>query len=248
MQSEKNGLYSVVVSLYNRKAKVKSQPNLFLTNKMLFPTCFILLSLIMACATAEASKFHKNQPPTRAKRHISEEHQRPSICNWLECPKYRVLKTYPGFEHREYDATQWVSTPVTLNHKDVDAGIKKLLQYMNGSNAAGMHLDITAPVVIMNGRESDQATMSIFLPAKLKNPPMPLNSTNYLQRHPKASLYVRSFSGMAKQDDYAENIKALAAELSAQNLDFDTSFVACNIYDPPSKLNDRYNEVWFRAA
>lgn len=111
MQSEKNGLYSVVVSLYNRKAKVKSQPNLFLTNKMMFPTCFILLSLIMACGTAEASNFHKNlgknQPPTRAKRHISEEHQRPSICNWLECPKYRVLKTYPvrngsGYEYKEF--------------------------------------------------------------------------------------------------------------------------------------------------
>ncbi|XP_071996740.1 heme-binding protein 2-like [Engystomops pustulosus] len=114
-----------------------------------------------------------------------------------------------------------------------------------------MHLSITSPVVVsfkLGYREPKTGTMSIFLSANLKNPPAPLNSNTFLQSYPKASLYVKSFGGIAKKEGYAKNIQALAEELTKLGLHFDHSFSACNIYDPPTKLSNRHNEVWFLAT
>ncbi|KAG8550025.1 hypothetical protein GDO81_029494 [Engystomops pustulosus] len=136
----------------------------------------------------------KTGPPARTKLDIPEEYQHPAFCNGVECPKYRLVKKYPGFEHREYDATKWVSTPVTLDDEGTEAAYINLFKYINGSNSEGMHLSITSPVVVsfkLGYREPKTGTMSIFLSANLKNPPAPLNSNTFLQSYPKASLYVK---------------------------------------------------------
>ncbi|XP_056423558.1 heme-binding protein 1-like isoform X2 [Hyla sarda] len=222
---------------------------------MKFSRCVILLSLIVAYGTAKPSKVNENlgkdQYLAKAKQQITEKFQFPSFCNGVECPKYHLVKKYSGFEHRQYDATQWISTPVTLDGEGISIHYKHLLQYISGFNSAGVHLSITAPVLIMIqlGKDNpENNTMSIFLSANLKDPPMPSNPIVSLQSYPKASLYVRSFDGYALAEDYRKHIEALTEQLTALGLDFNKSFFACNIYDPPTKLTNRHNEVWVVAA
>ncbi|XP_069810476.1 heme-binding protein 2-like [Dendropsophus ebraccatus] len=194
-----------------------------------------LLSVIGIAVTAQASD-------------VSDHNQRPVFCGDNDCPKYQLVKQYEGFEHRKYDATQWISTSVLAGKQSINIGFWNIFQYFNGSNSAGLKMKPTVPLVIMvPGNQTVNLTMSAFLSESLKNPPKPLKSTLSLHKYPEASLYVRSFGGFASKEDFATHISALAEELTTLDLPFDDSFVACNIYDPPEKRSDRHNEVWLLA-
>ncbi|XP_069810661.1 heme-binding protein 2-like [Dendropsophus ebraccatus] len=215
---------------------------------MMFPRCFFLLSLIAAYRTADASYVNKdleeNLRPTKAQLY-------PSFCNGLECPKYRLVKKYSGFEHRQYEATQWISTEVPLSPDEPFTGDMDIRQYMDGTNSEGLYMEDTVPLVTMLTLENNKPvkmTLSVFLSANLKKPPKPLTSTIFLQKYPEVSLYVKSFGGIASDKDNIKQINTLATELIVLGLPFDESISAYNIYDPPDKSGDCYNEVWLFAV
>ncbi|XP_069810662.1 heme-binding protein 1-like [Dendropsophus ebraccatus] len=209
---------------------------------MMFPKCFFLLSLIAAYRTAEASDAIKD---------LKEGTLPPSFCNGLECPTYRLVKKYSGFEHRKYDASNWISTVLPMKKDEPFTGFSDIRQYMDGSNSAGFCFKDSVPLLIMvtlGETKPVNMTGSMFLAEYPENTPEPSKSTIFLKKYPEVSLYVRSFGGSASDEDYATHINALATLLTTLGLPYDKSFYGYNIYDPPDKQSDHYNEVWFLAV
>eukprot|EP00028_Trichosphaerium_sp_Am-I-7-wt_P008808 CAMPEP_0168523102 /NCGR_PEP_ID=MMETSP0405-20121227/9766_1 /TAXON_ID=498012 /ORGANISM="Trichosphaerium sp, Strain Am-I-7 wt" /LENGTH=69 /DNA_ID=CAMNT_0008544877 /DNA_START=446 /DNA_END=655 /DNA_ORIENTATION=+ len=56
---------------------------------------------------------------------------------------------------------------------------------------------------------------------------------------------VTSFPGTATQVDITQNAAKLAQTLRSDGVDFDTTFYISAGYDPPYRVIDRHNEVWF---
>jgi len=54
-----------------------------------------------------------------------------------------------------------------------------------------------------------------------------------------------SFPGTATQVDITQNAAKLAQTLRSDGVDFDTTFYISAGYDPPYRVIDRHNEVWF---
>ncbi|KAM4043667.1 heme-binding protein 2-like [Anomaloglossus baeobatrachus] len=215
---------------------------------MMFFSCFLLLNLIAAHETAEAIPVNENLGKNQR---IPEEYQPSFVQDGMECPKYRLLKKYPGFEQREYDETTWISTPVELNNEGLKTSYNNLSQFFKGSNSAGLVLSFTAPVLLMvslGAGESVTASMGMFLSPKVTPPPKPLKSDQNslrLKKLIKVSVYVKSFTGDVSGANIQENLNNLAGELMDLGLDFDQSFFGCHIFDFNSKFTKRQNEIWF---
>ncbi|XP_069625044.1 uncharacterized protein [Ranitomeya imitator] len=208
---------------------------------MMFLSCFLLLNLVVTHETAEpvniGERRNQHNPLDLLPRFSPE---------WIESPKYRVVKTYIDFELREYDEAHSVSIP--LDFSDEKNIIIHLLKYFDGSNSAGLRMNISTPIVMtvsLGASESTVMTTSMFLPAEVTNPPMPLQSGKYhltLERRPKASYYVKSFSMNALDDSIHKNTFDFIKKLTIENgLNVWKSSVVMSLY------SDRY-EVWLLAV
>ncbi|XP_053567973.1 heme-binding protein 2 [Bombina bombina] len=175
----------------------------------------------------------------------------PDFCGKNECPKYQVAKQYNTFELRVYEATNWVSTDMEedfLGYGKVKS-FRHLFGYISGKNSQGIKIPMTVPVNIyipLKRPSPTNATMSFFLPPSL-SPPAPTDPDVYLQSVPEKSVYVKSFTGYAFQNDYLKKAKALSEELVALGLSFDDSSYTSAGYNDPFTLFKRHNEVWLTA-
>ncbi|XP_077342314.1 heme-binding protein 2-like [Lithobates pipiens] len=203
----------------------------------------LLLSLLLVLGTSQATE----QEPD-----VSDVYQKPKFCRELDCPVYRLVKQYDKFEHRAYEATRWVRTPLESDFFGLGmvTSFRRLYKYITGSNAEEMKINMTVPVVIyvpLNQPPAGNSTMSFFVPHEVQDPPKPTDPKVYLSNSPAKSFYVRSFGNYALDSTYAMEAKVLAEELQALGLEFIDSFYLRSGYNDPFTLFDRHNEVWFVA-
>ncbi|OCT77765.1 heme-binding protein 2-like [Xenopus laevis] len=201
----------------------------------------IVLSLLsLHCTAAQAEDI--NLDPEKL----------PAFCTSYKCPRYQLVRKYEKFEHRIYNATNWVTTSLELDFLGIGLvkSFKRLLDYINGQNSEGLEMKMTVPVRIkvpMSDILSTNATMSFFVPPAVVTPPTPLNPAVYVEKLPEISVYVRSFGGYALNSEYEKQAKILVKELVALELPFDNSYGTAAGYNDPLTFFNRHNEVWYMA-
>ncbi|CAH1790815.1 unnamed protein product [Owenia fusiformis] len=179
----------------------------------------------------------------------------PSFCNRLDCPKFKVLRTTDEYEVREYEESRWASTDVY----DMDfnrarsIGFNRLFMYISGDNAANSKIPMTAPVLttIIPGQGpacESNFTTSFYQPFNMQKSggPAPTDTNAYLSVLPKVTMYVRSFSGYASEEDFLNQAGKLAAAINNPEA-FRSDLYYTAGYDSPFKFLNRHNEILFRA-
>ncbi|NP_001108278.1 uncharacterized protein LOC100137667 precursor [Xenopus laevis] len=190
--------------------------------------------------------------PSQADDINSDAENLPVFCTRYKCPRFQLVKKYEKFEHRIYNATNWVTTSLKLDFFGIGLAksFKRLLNYINKQNSEDLVINMTVPVRIkvpQSDISSTNATISLFLPPAVVTPPAPLNPAVYLEKLPEISVYVRSFGGYALNSDYEKQAKILAKELEALELPFENSYGTAAGYSDPLTFFNRHNEVWYIA-
>ncbi|XP_056423563.1 heme-binding protein 2-like [Hyla sarda] len=182
---------------------------------------------------------------------VASQTQRPSFCGTNDCPSYQLLKKYENFEHRHYEETRWVVTPLVQDVFGIEMmkSFRRLFKYITGMNSEGQTINMTVPVAIDVPLESSSvsSTMSFFVPHEVENPPTPTDPEIHLKKSPEFSAYVRQFGGYALGFMYEKHAKALAEDLKALGLQFDETYYVRAGYNDPFTLFNRHNEVWYIA-
>jgi len=182
----------------------------------------------------------------------------PKFCKGYECPTYKVIEEFDGYELREYDATVWVDTQMPAMETDfwedrsqMSGVFMRLFRYITGANEQKQKIDMTVPVV--NTHTKDAVYMAFFMPPEHSNPPQPTDSNVRIYRAPKGQFYVKSFSGFAYGIFGNKNYFKVALtdliqkmEDASQTVD-DTMFFTAS-YNSPWDLFGRHNEVWIPKA
>lgn len=92
---------------------------------------------------------------------------------------------------------------------------------------------------------SKNMTHAMWIPrAHQDKPPQPASDDLFLVKTPARTVFVSSFGGFATEGAFKEEHAKLRDALVAANEEFvDCGFVAA-VYDMPSVLTNRHNEVW----
>ncbi|XP_052702441.1 heme-binding protein 2-like [Crassostrea angulata] len=180
---------------------------------------------------------------------------KPSFCRDLDCPKYTVLQSFPGFELRRYEMSQWVATKDLVTRYDALKNSNmfyKLFHYISGKNTLGMKMPMTAPVlrtVIPGvGRNNQQTMMEMhfMIPHNMQPfPPAPTDPTVYITTLPPLDVYVKSFGGFTNHRMNLMKVEELKNQINNRNLFHGDHFYTAG-YDGPRSMN-RHNEVWLVA-
>lgn len=161
----------------------------------------------------------------------------------IEMYPYAVLKTYPDFGTRRYQAANFIY--VTMDAESYRAssgkGFRKLAGYIFGGNATGQKIAMTSPVEM----EMDSVvTMKFMLPAEHdpKDLPAPNNAEVRFTTEQERTLAAITFGGFADDARILEHKDRLFAALEREGIAHtgQWSFLG---YDPPYRLVGRRNEV-----
>lgn len=163
-----------------------------------------------------------------------------------EEPNYLVLKEYPGFEIRKYEARLEAKTAVTGEAKQaVNQGFRTLAGYIFGGNVEREKVAMTTPVLYAPDEES---TVSFVMPSKhlLSTLPKPSDDRVEFVEVPSQIVAARRFSGWSADTRWLEQREALLRDLAAADLTPDGKPVLAQ-YDPPWTIGPlRRNEVLVR--
>lgn len=172
-----------------------------------------------------------------------------------EEPAFEALGTEAGIEIRRYVARLAAETTVEADEMAARSeGFSRLAGYIFGGNAgasriamtapvaqAGTRIAMTAPVAQASGAESQ--VIRFFLPAALRDPPVPKDARVRIVEVPGETVAVYRFSGSTAPEAIAAARARLLATLPA------TRWVAAGepvtwFYDPPWTIPTlRRNEI-----
>ncbi|KAM9314523.1 uncharacterized protein KZ484_024248 [Pholidichthys leucotaenia] len=204
-------------------------------------TFLLVLSVLVLVVSAEASV----GPSTNT-----------SFCTESnECLEYELVCKTDEYEVRHYTPTRWVSTDAEAYFMGVGAAMafRRLFQYITGANEGGVHMEMTAPVLVKIPEETKMWEPAIYtlnfpLPAAYQDkPPTPTNDKLYFTEMPEMDVYVRSYGGWMLSVTSRLHAHLLTKELERVGASYNHSYHYGVGYDSPLKLLNRHNEVWYVA-
>jgi len=170
-----------------------------------------------------------------------------AFSNGLNTPRYKVLKSFPTFEIRQYPAQMWTSVKIESAElpyeKVVSQAFRMLFKYISGANVNKQKVDMTAPVATdiypAAGPACDTTfIVSFFVPFALQsNPVAPTDPSVFTRQSAERIVAVRSFGGFI--DTYASTVQPhavqLGADLLAQGIKINNTMHTVSVYDSPFK-------------
>lgn len=156
---------------------------------------------------------------------------------------YSVVKSYDGFEIREYEASLFTSVKMATNKYEEasSSGFRVLAGYIFGNNSDSQKIAMTSPVAMtMN----DSMTMMFMVPRDLKKDelPKPNDTRITLQEEPAKTVAAIKFSGWANNEKLEKYKQKLSDLLKAENIAHTGKFIYLG-YNPPYDVVNRRNEV-----
>lgn len=157
--------------------------------------------------------------------------------------KYVVLKSYDGFEVRQYAPALFSSVKLNADSYDESAnsGFRILAGYIFGGNESNEKIAMTSPVSMVI---DDTSKMSFMVPTgyDMNNLPKPSNSNIYFEKQDQKIMAAVQFGGWANDEKIEEYKKKLAILLAENGIEHNGKFSYLG-YDPPYTLVGRRNEV-----
>ncbi|XP_031435381.1 heme-binding protein 2-like [Clupea harengus] len=173
----------------------------------------------------------------------------PWFCQGDDGPQFTVVHTYEGFEERFYNASHWITVDVAITTKEkVKKALWKLYYYTKGANEEKKNVILPWPSILSVEGEGDENHGSVSWPVPVgTHLPKPNDAKIRETDMPAATVYIRSFGGVASEADARENLEKLKESIEAAGKSFvPDRFVAAG-YDPPLRLVNRHNEIWVFA-
>ncbi|KAL2101569.1 hypothetical protein ACEWY4_003330 [Coilia grayii] len=174
-----------------------------------------------------------------------------------ECLLYTSICSGDEYEVRHYDSAKWVSAVEESFFMDmaITRAFWKLFKYIQGNNAAGMKIDMTAPVIIKTKEgtsmwKSSEYTVSFLLPSAFQqgqDAPAPTDKGVFFNTMPDMKVYVKSYGGWLMGVTSSKNAQDLKRSLHEAGASYNQDFHYDVGYDSPMKMRDRHNEVWYQV-
>jgi hypothetical protein len=171
-----------------------------------------------------------------------------------QVPPFKVEKNTSDYEVRSYADSTWVTTNTSGGLAvAVTTASVPLLRYVKGKNDEDRSVGVGKPVLVglfptaKFAELSDNKTVAFYLTEDAKDTaPKPDDEDLYIIEKPDdTEVIVRSFGGFADEEKALKEAGKLAQALDEDKIQYvgDAFFLA--IYDPPTTLTDRHNEIWF---
>ena len=160
----------------------------------------------------------------------------------IETYPYTVLKTYDGFEIRQYESRLFTSVKLSSNDysKVSSKGFSILAGYIFGGNETNEKIAMTSPVAMSL---DDSMTMMFMVPKDSENKlPKPNDNQIHFKEEPAKTVAAITFGGWANQEKIDQYKKQLGEALQAQNIPFTNQFYFLG-YNAPYETSNRRNEV-----
>ena len=160
----------------------------------------------------------------------------------IETYPYTVLKTYDGFEIRQYESRLFTSVKLTSNDysKVSSKGFSILAGYIFGGNETNEKIAMTSPVTMSL---DDSMTMMFMVPKDSENKlPKPNDNQIQFKEEPAKKVAAITFGGWANQEKIDQYKTQLIEALKAQNIAFTDQFYFLG-YNAPYETSNRRNEV-----
>ena len=161
-----------------------------------------------------------------------------------EIQKYKVAKTYKGFELRDYAPFITVSTLEPGNMSSAgNQAFRKLVGYIFGGNSESKSIAMTAPVTekpVPGGFE-----VSFVMPADMKMPEMPRPQRENLKitEHDATRIAAIRFTGTIGMASFETNEKKLKELLDSEGIQYDPTPIYARYNAPTTPFFLRRNEV-----
>jgi hypothetical protein len=163
--------------------------------------------------------------------------------------EFRILKTYPDFEIREYRPCVVAEVKTSANYSDAgSSAFRSLFSYISQGNKTAEKIAMTAPVITaqkFDNPTQDEWVVSFVMPAgsTLADMPLPIDSKVVLRELGAEICVAASFRGKATTALSAQKIAELRAAAEKENVTLsDETRVAR--FDPPFKPSFlQYNEI-----
>ena len=160
----------------------------------------------------------------------------------IETYPYTVLKTYDGFEIRQYESRLFTSVKLTSNDysKVSSKGFSILAGYIFGGNETNEKIAMTSPVAMSL---DDSMTMMFMVPKDSENKlPKPNDNQIQFKEEPAKKVAAITFGGWANQEKIDQYKTQLIEALKAHNIAFTDQFYFLG-YNAPYETSNRRNEV-----
>jgi hypothetical protein len=160
----------------------------------------------------------------------------------IETYPYTILKTYDGFEIRQYESRLFTSVKLTSNDysKVSSKGFSILAGYIFGGNETNEKIAMTSPVAMSL---DDSMTMMFMVPKDSENKlPKPNDHQIQFKEEPAKKVAAITFGGWANQEKIDQYKTQLIEALKAQNIAFTDQFYFLG-YNAPYETSNRRNEV-----
>ncbi|CAI5768998.1 Uncharacterized protein PODLI_1B011110 [Podarcis lilfordi] len=167
-----------------------------------------------------------------------------------ECFSYTLVCNGSGYEARLYPPSVWVGTRVSDGSAYLPAlihGFWRLFRYIQGKNAAGVHIPMTGPVLtrVRDDPESRQFEIYFMLPEAFRgDPPAPTEETVFIERFPELRVFARVFGGWITDTNRLAQLRYLDGQLSAHGHLLQAGQHYTAGYNSPMEIFNRRNEVW----
>jgi hypothetical protein len=156
---------------------------------------------------------------------------------------YRVLKKYPDFEIRSYEARLFSAVKLSSGSYKAasNRGFSILAGYIFGGNEQKEKIAMTTPVAMSL---EDSMTMMFMVPKKYTQEtlPQPDRSEIKFREEPAKTVAAIRFGGWASDERIAEYKGKLTAALAAAGIDHTSKFIFLG-YNAPFEMINRRNEV-----
>jgi hypothetical protein len=192
---------------------------------------------------------------------VPEANSPPWFVHGLEYPPFVVVEQRDGYQIRKYKSSKWVGVK-TETDSCGDASYKsffKLFKFISGENAASLKIPMTAPVSVKipnetNANGKKHFITHFYLPLEFqswssdgKAPPAPNNPEVDFYEYPEFTVYVFEYGGYSNDSKLQQHSRELAEMLKRDGLEYNDEYSFYAGYDPPFRLFNRHNEIWFVA-
>ena len=163
--------------------------------------------------------------------------------------EFRVLRTYEGFEVREYMPCVIAEVKISAQYSvATSSAFGSLFRYISKGNKTSEKIAMTAPVIAAQRAESSDSQdwyVSFVMPAgsNREHLPDPNDSNVNLRELASETCVALSFRGKATEELSAKKIKELRAVAAKVNISLAGENRICR-FDPPVKpCFLQYNEI-----
>ena len=163
--------------------------------------------------------------------------------------EFKVLRSYSGFELREYLPCVIAEVRVSANFSDSSgSAFSTLFNYISKGNQSSQKIAMTAPVITAQKAENSELSewyVSFVMPAgsTFGQMPQPNNSQVTLRELDTETCVAKSFRGRATDDSSRKIAQELRTNAAKVNIALSEETRICR-FDPPFKPGIlQYNEI-----